>query len=473
MEKRPLSQTMRQWLLDELDLWQDRGLVKEDQVGAILDIYETPTQSSARKQSIAIYALIGIAAMFVALAVFMLVGFTWEFLPDPIKCIFLLAVIIAFHGLGFYLRYAWQAKIFSEFAFFFGSLMYGAAIGLIAHIFHLGDHPPDGIWWWAMGVAPLALFLDTVLLHMLATALLATWVGMEMIGWGHREFLLLGLPRAAYTLPLLAGMGLLWAYQKRSVITVGLYVPLLAWWIVLLPFAWRGEENPILVIGSAGALLLMLSELHPEGSKFAIPYRLYGSLLCMGVLSVLSFHDMHRDLGRIRDFSIFLGQSFAATAVSGGVFAVAFVLQTRRAEAAYTRPLYAFAVRQWLPLSMVVLMLFLALYYAATHEFMDQRGDWFVTLVPTILANFGMVGLAFWLMMYGLREDRGFPASGGVVFFLLWSIFRYAEWFGARGEVLGAACMFFLCGAAIFAFAMFWHVRKKQRERSEHERATE
>ncbi len=92
-----------------------------------------------------------------------------------------------------------------------------------------------------------------------------------------------------------------------------------------------------------------------------------------------------------------------------------------------------------------------------------------IALLPTVLANLGMVGLAFWLMMYGLREDRGLPAGGGVIFFLYWSVLRYAEWFGARGEVLGAACMFFLCGAAIFGFAMYWHERKKQRERMKYE----
>ena len=123
---------------------------------------------------------------------------------------------------------------------------------------------------------------------------------------------------------------------------------------------------------------------------------------------------------------------------------------------------------------MTALMFFMALWYAAMSNVgMNQPDMWMTWLLPTALANIGMLGLAFWLMMFGLREERGFPAAGGVVFFLLWSIFRYAEWFGARGEMLGAACMFFLCGAAIFGFAMFWHVRKKQRERERDERELE
>src|SRR5262249_8351740 len=157
------------------------------------DLYETPTQSSHRQQSLAIYALIGVAALFVALAVFLAIGFSWAFLDNSLKCLILLVVISASYGLGFYLRYALKAKIFSELAFLFGCLLYGAAIALIAGIFNLGKHPPDGIWWWAIGVFALALFLDTVLLHLLATSLLAVWVGMELLHWGPHEFELFGL----------------------------------------------------------------------------------------------------------------------------------------------------------------------------------------------------------------------------------------------------------------------------------------
>lgn len=475
MAKQPLGHSMRQWLLDQIDLWQDRGVVSESQANAILDLYETPTQSSSRQQSIAIYVLIGIAAMFVALAASLIVGVSWEILPDSFKCLFLLAIVVAAHGVGFYLRYVWHAKIFSELAFFFGSLLYGVAMMLLAHIFNLGEHPPDGVWWWALGVIPLALFLDTLLLHLLVATLLAVWVGMELIGWGRgHEFDLFGfLPRAAYTLPVLAGLGLAWAYQKKSPTTVGLYVPLLAWWVILLPSGWGGRENPILMIGSAGALMLILAEVHTDGSRYAIPYRLYGSLLCMGVLSCLSFHEMHHEIGRIDDLSIFVGQTLVMTVLAGGVFAMALVGQTQREGESYTRPLVVFAMRQWLPLSMAALMFFLTLWYAAMRDLAHQPDAWLIWLLPTLIANIGMLGLAFWLMMYGLREDRGFPAAGGVVFFLLWTIFRYAEWFGSRGELLGAACMFFVCGAALFGFAMFWHVRKKQRERERHERELE
>src|SRR5690242_3145877 len=110
MEKRPLTFSMRQWLLDELAHWQSLGILNEDQANAIVGQYETPKQASSRHQSTAIYVLIGIAAMFVALALFFCIAVSWDQLPDAVKLVCLMGVVCASHALGFYLRYWMNAK---------------------------------------------------------------------------------------------------------------------------------------------------------------------------------------------------------------------------------------------------------------------------------------------------------------------------------------------------------------------------
>ena len=70
---------------------------------------------------------------------------------------------------------------------FLGCLLYGAGIWLVAQVFHLDAHYPDGVWWWAVGVLPFALCLDTLLLHCLLVALLGLWAGMEVIGFSNTE----------------------------------------------------------------------------------------------------------------------------------------------------------------------------------------------------------------------------------------------------------------------------------------------
>ncbi len=80
-------------------------------------------------------------------------------------------------------------------------------------------------------------------------------------------------------------------------------------------------------------------------------------------------------------------------------------------------------------------------------------------LISTILANVAMLALAFWLIMLGLKQDRGRPFTAGVLYFLLWTVLRYIDLFGHLG-MLGAAGMFFFCGAAIFGVARFWQHRQ-------------
>jgi uncharacterized membrane protein len=473
VDKRPLSQLQRSWLLGEIKVWQAQGLVRAEQAEDILGLYEMPNESAARQQSWGLFALRAVAALFVGLAVFLVIGYNWTELPTAIKLIILFGALLSAQGTAFYLRYRRNARLASELTFFFGCLLYGASIWLIAQIFHLNAHYPDGFWVWALGVLPFALALDTLLLHALLIAILAIWVGTEILdpspfAFARWFFGLLGwpgLPNGAYTLPLLAVPGLLWSYRKGSPFTAGLYVALLTWWTVLQPFAWDWKTNPIFFIVSLGGLLMVLSEIHRSGSPFAIPYRFCGVLLTLGTLIPLSFRDYYHlwpDLsyyGGIDKNGRFLGpgiiQPLAILAVSmlvvGGTLFV--ILRRREGEARLTRPVRAFVSRQWLPLGLVLLMTLSSLWVALARE----------SLLPMILANLAMLASAFWLIQVGTREERGRPFATGVLYFLLWAVLRYFDLFGGFGGMLGGAFLFFLCGVTLFVVSLYWRQRKQRR----------
>ncbi|MBI5394903.1 MAG: GDYXXLXY domain-containing protein, partial [Verrucomicrobia bacterium] len=117
---------------------------------------------------------------------------------------------------------------------------------------------------------------------------------------------------------------------------------------------------------------------------------------------------------------------------------------------------------QWLPVGLSLAVAFAGV-WAAGHDFGDTKRDinW---IPPTVAANVAMLALALWLMNVGLRDDRGRPFAFGVIYFLAWTICRYVDLFGERGGMLGAALMFFLCGAALFGLAKFWGRRKASRQ---------
>jgi hypothetical protein len=235
VDRRPLSQLQRTWLQGELKVWQAQGLVRAEQVEDILGLYEMPQERADRQQSLALFALQGIALLFVGLAILLVIGYNWQALPAAAKLIVLFGGLLIAHGAGLYLRYRRAALLASELVFFFGCLLYGASIWLIAQIFHINSHYPDGLWMWALGVLPFALALDTLLLHALLVAILALWVGTEVLGFSDFGMWLFRrwptLPNGAYTLTLFAGIGLLWSYRKGSPFTAGLYVALLTWWV--------------------------------------------------------------------------------------------------------------------------------------------------------------------------------------------------------------------------------------------------
>jgi predicted membrane protein DUF2157 len=447
MPKRAITPNHRAWLLDELSLWRRDAIVSEQQAQRIADLYEGAGEMAERGRSRAVFVLMAAAATLVGLAALLLIGYNWDQLSRWSKLAIMLGVIGVTHAAGFSLRYKRNAPTLSENVFFLGCLFYGAGIWLVAQVFHINAHYPDGVWWWAIGVLPFALCLETRLLHALLVGLLGLWAGMEVLNFGHLGGWLFGrwdwLPNGAYSLPLLALPGILWAYRKKSVPTLSLYVPLLAWWTVLQVFAWHLGSNPFYFVGSVGALLLVVAESHAAGSRFAIPYRYYGSLLVGGVLVPLSFYDLNKHL--VGEWA-----SRAGPPAVLGLLALAVVLVMYR-----TVPR-----RQAIPLGLALLMAILPLMSGNCRG--PSCAD-AAALLPTVLVNVAMVAGAFWLMQLGLQEDRGRPFGAGVLYFLLWAVLRYVDLFGDFGGMLGAALMFLMCGGALYGVARYWQGRKEVR----------
>jgi uncharacterized membrane protein len=327
---RVLSDKQRAWLAGELAAWRTQGLVSDDQGTRILDFYETAAETAERKRSRAVFALMAIAGVLVGLAALLLVAYNWEAMPRPVKLGLVLGAVLGTHGLAFYLRDRRRETRASEVAFFVGCLLYGAGIWLVAQIFHLSAHYPDGLWFWAVGVVPFALALEGWLLHALLALLLAVWAGAEVLGFGHLGAWLFGrwawLPNGAYSLPLLAAVGLRQAYRRPSTALVSLYVALVSWWAVLQPFAWRWELSPAYFVCGVGGALLLIARAHPPESRLAIPYRLYGVLLLGGGLAPLSFYRFNIGPARASATGVAWGALVPTLAANAGMVGLAIWL---------------------------------------------------------------------------------------------------------------------------------------------------
>ena len=452
---REVSRSQRDWLEGEIAVWQATGLVDEKLAQALLGLYESRESFDTRQQSRGLFTLFALAAVLVGLGVLLLIGFNWEQMPAPFKITAIFGALIGTHAAGFWLRDRLGWRRFSEVVFFMGCLLFGAAIWLLAQIFQIESSNYDALWWWAIGVLPFALLLDTILLHLLFAGLLALWLGFEVFSL---ERLIWGVPSAGYSLPLLVAPGLWWAYRKSSATTVGIYVPLLAWWVVLQPIAWKLQANPTFFIGAIGSLMLLVAALHSPRSQMAIPYRFYGIALVGATLVPLSFYQFNAEVVR-NSATVWMGgleQMILILILSAATLIAAYFLQrksdddAKKPHGSLTGSLRQIVMRQSLPLGLLALFAVLAVLGTTVTE----------PLVSTIAANIAMVAVAFWLIRFGLTEDRSRPFGAGVVYLLLWAVLRYIDLFGAFGGMLGASLMFFLCGGALMAVALYWQKRK-------------
>ena len=146
MGRRTLADGTRAWLLGEMEVWRASGLVSPEQASRILDLYETPVEVSRRKHSLAIFALMSVAAFLVGLAALLLIGYNWEAMPAEAKLAVIFGVILTTYAAGFWLRRQAATRTLAEVVFFLGSVFYGCGIWLIAQIFHIQSHYPDGLW---------------------------------------------------------------------------------------------------------------------------------------------------------------------------------------------------------------------------------------------------------------------------------------------------------------------------------------
>ncbi|MBI5686625.1 MAG: GDYXXLXY domain-containing protein [Verrucomicrobia bacterium] len=468
MRKRILSDKQRHWLQDELGDWREQGIVSQEQTDRILARYEDADEVSQRKRSRFTLAISGIAALLFGLAAFLVIGHNWSEMPRVAKLTVIFGVVIATHAGGLWLRFARDARRAGEVVTLLGCLFYGAGIWLVAQVFHLDAHWPDGFWWWALGVLPFALAGETLLIHCLYAGLLATWAGAEILGYRHLgAWLFWGwqVPNGAYSLLVLWLPAMAWAYRRRSAGAVSLYVPVLAWWITLQSFVWRFDWQAIYIIGAVGAVMLAIAENHRPGNRMAVPYRFWGTALAAGALVPMSFGGFYestkywyRHHAWASDPSAF-AVGLAVLALIAIAFASVALFRSQAGDpSARVREMLR---AQWLPLGLAFAVTFAGV-WAAGHDFGNTKADtnW---IPPTAAANIAMLALALWLMNVGLRDDRGRPFAFGVIYFLAWSVCRYADLFGKRGGMLGAALMFVLCGAALFGLARFWSHRKASR----------
>ena len=197
-------------LKKETDLWLSEGLITQDQRDRILARYRVLNEADEKAGSGKLITTITVlGSVLIGTGILLFVAANWSEIPKWGKLAIIFLSMIVSYGTGFFLRF--ERKNFPKAGaalILLGALIFGAGIFLIAQIYHITVHYPNGPLLWGLGILPLAYLLGFRSILALALADLLVWLGMES---SFHLSLLYGGFLSLVALYLTAGIGL-WAF---------------------------------------------------------------------------------------------------------------------------------------------------------------------------------------------------------------------------------------------------------------------
>lgn len=402
MRKNLLRREARRWL--------DEGLIEPFQAERILSRYGTSLDAAGPS---ALGLLTGLAGLFAGLALLLLVSANWEQLPRLARFAGLVAVTAVLNGWGV-LRLARTGS--GGGLLFLGGFAYGASIMLIGQMYHLGEHFPNGLLLWALGLVPLTLLSGGRLLALQGLAVAVAWMLLEY------RF---GAP---WLMPLFLAVAFWVAWRRRvaglalaTLAATAVWLNLMLAWVYATDFGPQAQEGMI----SFNLGLLVLA-----GALAARPgWWNAGAGNWMPRLTVLA----------ILPFTFVDGWehylAYAWTWLDPGLGAALVALL---AAALLGRPLVALAVAA----------LLIAVH---TGGVPDQALVWAVS------ANLLLLLLAMHWMRRGLLDGEGGLYFTGLIAILTLALLRYLDLIGGY---LGAAGLFLVMAALLFVAGRYWRRRE-------------
>lgn len=274
------------WLYGEVARWVADGLISREQADALLARY--PPLQPARPWATIIFS--GLGAVIVGLGVILLFAYNWQAMPKGLKLAIIFAALAGAHGGGMCLVMRERYRSLGEALCVLGTMLFGAGIWLVAQIYHIEEHFPNGLLLWALGALAMAWALPSVAQGIIAAALFTIWCGVEAVGFDTPTHL------APVIILVLVG-GLAWRMRSRTLLASALLSFAAS---VLLSL---GALHARLVVGALlalGALYVAAADLAKRHGRFAESSPVFNSLGWVGYLIGLYLLTFSSVIGEIK-----------------------------------------------------------------------------------------------------------------------------------------------------------------------------
>jgi uncharacterized membrane protein len=419
------------WLATECERWVRERIVTAEQAARICALY--PDAKAAAPWGLIVFC--GLGATIVGLGIILLLAYNWDDIPRFGKLGLVLGSIAAAHGAGLWLRCkdGWRAGL-GEVSFLLGSMLFGAGIWLVAQMYNIDEHYPNGFLFWGLGALALAWALESVPQGILAAVTLTIWGLSECRGFD-REL--------GWSLVLLAAGLAPLVWRKRSallgaVVLAGVYALLLG-----NAGSWGGGSAAFAATLALSVGLIAAVRLRPAGDEFGRlenVIRFYGWTGFLVCVYLLSFDKMAEDLLRWRDAAA--GDQIQTIAYRWAPFGLAAALWGRLLMRAKRGESTLVPWEEWLcPIGLLYCNL------------LGMTGSAADTLFVSLVYNLIFLGVATMWMVRGCRDGL---LRETVLGSLLLAALVAARYFDLFDSLAARGLAFLLFGGLLFAEGFYY-----------------
>ena len=437
----------------ELPGWVEQGWVSPDHETAILDHVTAQAGKQVRKIPVAL-AVMGVLTFGVGVITYFAAN--WDGMSKLVK------LVLLFGGLwGAYASAAWslthqslEIRVLGHALMLLGVILFGANIMLIAQIYHIDSHYPNGVLMWTLGALAVAYVVPVQVTAVAGLALAVLWSGMEIFDFDrtlHWPFLVVwGL----FLPPILRGA---WRYGA-----VAAMLALLAWGLITLlgwSYELRDEEIFLIQVYLLVAMTFYLLGTVMDGFPRVAPvspivrrFALVGLLLCAHTLVYESFYG----LPLLREPESTWGVERLAAAPAHWVIATVVALAAALGLAAWH--LRRGGERPRVPLTKMGLGLLVAAGALMLVNLVLPRSYGPVMALYITMNLVAFAGL-IWLIVAGYRAGDRFQVNAAFLFFAFGLLALYFD----RFWTLMDRSLFFMGGGALLFLGGYLLERQRRR----------
>lgn len=434
-----LIRLLKKDLATEASTWVERELISIDQARSICRLYGVDFDD-VRERSTAYRVLVVLGFLFIGLSLITVIGANWEAIPRGVRLAGMIALTAGTHGFALR-RYFSAGQSAGAGLFMLGNVFYGASIILIAQVYHLGEHMPDGVFWWAIGSLPFALLLCSPWLTLFSGMLALVWFVLE------------------YS----AGFFGMW-----FPVFIGAEIYVLV----------RGRPNVPLFLVCVASLLVWietsLSMLWTEGwIRFDFSPEHFFVSVALFILAYAASHWLHaRSEARAKDYGVVLWLWTVRFALL-----VLFVLSFEGPWIELITSLWEHQPSMWiivatllaislgigwrtgtlLPILVLCVLCGSAMVAVALTDSRDG------VLYFQVLDNVALVAAGIWLIVRGAVGGVSHYFFVGVAVILLTAFTRYVD---LIGDYVGGALLFMLLAILLLGSARYWKLRQGAEKRT-------